>query len=240
MTLKLRMSTSQVVGKIVKMHQQIRQISLLKFDLPPAAQERAKFSPEEKKIVDETLEIRAQNQLPFWELILQRSLQQQKVPVGILDAVAYHRSTEGRITRCEVTNNLEQSLDEQCKRLEPNEMLAISSEVICISGEPKHIPLLDLHCRPTPSNLELVLQVCKRIVQSEGVVLDSGNSYHFIGTGLMTFEERIHFLGRALLFSPIADGRWIGHQLQEPISALRISRKTESQGPPSVVGIVNA
>ena len=154
--------------------------------------------------------------------------------------MAYHRSSEGRITWLNATDDLEQILDEQCESLTPNEMLAISSEVICTSGQRKHIPLLDLHCTTTPNNLELVLQVCQKIAHSEGVVLNSGNSYHFIGTSLMTFEERIHFLGRALLFSPIADGRWIGHQLQEPISALRISRKSKLQGLPSVVGIVKA
>ncbi len=68
-----------------------------------------------------------------------------------------------------------------------------------------------------------------------GFLLQSGESYHFYGKGLLDDRALVRFLGQALLLAPVIDRAWIAHQLIEGASALRISKKPSGSGEPVVV-----
>lgn len=96
--------------------------------------------------------------------------------------------------------------------------------VTLADGRRMHIPMLDFHIEVSPANTRIVTDICSLLCQ-EGFILNSGKSYHFIGTGLLTDEGLNKFLGKALLFTPIVDEIWIAHQLQEQSCTLRFGEK---------------
>ena len=85
-----------------------------------------------------------------------------------------------------------------------------------------HLPMLDFHCRASSDNDALVVAVLKEL-GLQGYVAKSGRSYHYYGRRLMSEQDLITMLGRALLYSPIIDRAWIAHQLLERSCGLRIS-----------------
>lgn len=96
-----------------------------------------------------------------------------------------------------------------------------------------HIPMMDF-CEG--SSLSAIEHFLRKIGQ-EGVILASGRSYHFYGTDLMDEYERFGFLGDCML-SGLADPRYIGHQLKNPFSTLRLSACRLRPKIPEVVSIV--
>ena len=55
--------------------------------------------------------------------------------------------------------------------------------------------------------------------------LASGESYHFISSAIMSWNELYIVLCKALRFCPIIDRAWISHQLEEQSCSLRINKK---------------
>ncbi len=115
--------------------------------------------------------------------------------------------------------------------------LAVASRVSLSRGREGHLPLLDLQCRPTATNLRHILHAMRRILPEGGVVLNSGRSFHYYGRHLLTPSEWRQFLGRCLLLEPLVDVRNLGHCLIDGESALRLSPNPRGE-PPFVVGTV--
>jgi hypothetical protein len=95
--------------------------------------------------------------------------------------------------------------------------------------------MLDFRIRPSIENEQLAIDILHRLKRG-GTLLNSGNSYHFYGNRLLRGDqELVKFLGRASLFSPFVDQRWIAHQLIEGACALRVSPGKSFKSPPKVV-----
>lgn len=62
--------------------------------------------------------------------------------------------------------------------------------------------------------------------RTKGAIINSGNSYHFIGCDLVNEAELVDFLAKGLLYGPITDTRWIAHQIIERSCTLRVGKKT--------------
>lgn len=122
---------------------------------------------------------------------------------------------------------------------EEERVLAVTSKVKTFSlKELLHIPMMDFSCEISAANLERIQAFLKGIGQA-GLILETGRSYHFYGTGLLTKDEHSLFIGKCLLFTGYTDSRYIGHQLIDGLTALRISAgKTRSSLMPTVVGII--
>lgn len=88
-----------------------------------------------------------------------------------------------------------------------------------------HLPMLDFHISISTRNTNIVRQICGQLGFNKGFILNSGNSYHFIGKQLIKEEKLLDMLSRALLYGPIVDTRWIAHQLIERSCTLRIGEK---------------
>jgi len=106
----------------------------------------------------------------------------------------------------------------------PQWILAMSSKVRLRSGETRHLPLLDFQCPAAKSTyLAAVVDALRAIGQTEGAVLESGNSFHYYGFQLLPVDRWHWFVGKCLLLSPLSDTRYLGHRLIAGESALRIS-----------------
>ena len=103
--------------------------------------------------------------------------------------------------------------------------LAFCSKVFTVSGEERHLPMLDFNIPVSDINEEVAVSVCRILELGEGWLLDSGESYHFIGEKPLKYTELEQKLYKALMFTPIIDKAWIVHQLIERSCSLRIGHK---------------
>lgn len=100
-----------------------------------------------------------------------------------------------------------------------------------------HIPMMDFRCLKSPKNLARIKGLLRTIGEKEGVVLDSGRSYHYFGTNPLSEKEWLMFLGKCLL-SGLVDERYIGHRLIDRCGILRISVCPLRPKIPTVVSIL--
>jgi hypothetical protein len=99
--------------------------------------------------------------------------------------------------------------------------------------------MLDFRIRPSVENEQLAVDILTRMSTS-GTLFNSGNSYHFYGDKLIDEKQLLEFLGKAALFAPFVDQRWIAHQMIEGACALRISRGKKFTHGPTYVRTVRA
>ena len=118
--------------------------------------------------------------------------------------------------------------------------LAVYSQVILEAETEAHIPLLDFRCRRSRENLARVVLAMRAIDSGGGVILNSGNSYHYYGLSLLTNREWREFVGKCLLVESLVDVRNLGHCLIDGEAALRISRDGRFGRDPTIVATVNA
>lgn len=128
--------------------------------------------------------------------------------------------------------------------LDEGEVLGIISEIkIARSFEEyysahfHHIPMMDFRCPKSPKNLARIKGLLRTIGEKEGVILDSGRSYHYFGTNPLSEKEWLMFLGKCLL-SGLVDERYIGHRLIDRCGILRISACSLRPKIPTVVSIL--
>ena len=126
--------------------------------------------------------------------------------------------------------------------------ISVTSQVIRTGLRQSHIPLLDFRERISDGGLALVSEKLTQIIRPElpqafpGYILESGQSYHYIGLGALTPLQWMRFMGLALLceshekplrHSPI-DRLWLGHTLVRGFGVLRILPSPEKPYEPVV------
>lgn len=135
-------------------------------------------------------------------------------------------------------------LNHWIRLLNEGEVLAIISDVkIARSYEEyysahfHHIPMMDFRCPQSPKNLALIKGLLRAIGEKEGVILDSGRSYHYLGVDPLDEKDWLMFLGKCLL-SGLVDERYVGHRLIDRCGILRISACPLRPKIPTVVAIL--
>jgi hypothetical protein len=118
-----------------------------------------------------------------------------------------------------------------------NLALALDSKCTFQDASVRYIPMMDFKPHPDANNLEMLKEFLKAIA-CDGIIVDSGASYHFYGFGFLDHGDWIKFIGKCLL-TPWSDSRWIGHSLIAGGGALRISTNEYKQKLPSVCTIVS-
>jgi hypothetical protein len=211
--------------------------TVFEFSAPPSLQERAKLSHDELATLLTATGLHEGAGIPFWDAVLLTCSDSEKLPRQVLSAASYHRSPDEGLRHLDLKDVTEETLRKLASRTAPRHMLALSSAIEMRGGARKHIPMLDFGIQSSSSALRVVLAVIGQL-GLDGAVLNSGSSFHFYGNKLLSDDELTRFLGRALLYSPIVDRRWIAHQLIEGGCALRISRSTSSGLVPRVVAYV--
>jgi hypothetical protein len=233
---------SDLVGKsaavayraILLENSDVQQCTVFHYKTPPLLQQRIVMTPFEEEIVKRALEIRATTKIPFWEAVFSACVLKGQCTDALLSATLYHHGQGIPVDygRDEIERNiLEKVADENSTNV------GLGSKVRCVGDRELHLGLLDFHCDISDANTEMVCRVCQYLLPNGFLVLDSGDSYHAAGLDLIAPENRIRLLGRALMASPIVDGPYIGHQLQQDSSSIRISRGGKAKKVPTVVRV---
>ncbi len=102
-----------------------------------------------------------------------------------------------------------------------------------------YIPLMDFKCKICDENLVKIKDFLIKIGQKDGAILNSGESYHYYEAKLLSEREWLVFLGYCLLFD-YTDFHYIGHQLIDGCTILRISKSSQHPKIPRVISILKA
>lgn len=220
--------------EIVRLHPRIQSLRIASYRNPPRLQQRLKVGTSEQELIRTALEIKNNVGVPFWEALCVACLRCSEVSESVLDAILLHLGAgeEKELTRADVLSG---GLSREAKWSRRHGGVGLLSAVDLDCGERLHLSFLDFHCEVSEANARLASRISERLFPEGYLILDSGDSFHAAGIELMTAEERVHRLGRALLFSPIVDANYIAHQLMQESSSIRISLGGRRQYPPTVV-----
>lgn len=108
--------------------------------------------------------------------------------------------------------------------------LAFHSMVLTVSGEQKHIPMVDMSTGSAAQLTKLKHFLGEDLFQ-RFKWYRSGRSFHGYGSFLASEREWVILMGTLLLanqkgLSPTVDPRWVGHRLIAGYSALRWTKNT--------------
>lgn len=138
----------------------------------------------------------------------------------------------------------EQRLKELIEELPQDAQIGVFSKVLLESGEFAHIPMMDFNLNKTERGLSLVVERHKKAQVSSGWVLETGESFHYYGSQLLTEQGWIDFMGTCLLTSvvhsrqnieQVCDPRYVGHSLKRGGCVLRITTRAIKNFEPKVV-----
>ena len=115
------------------------------------------------------------------------------------------------------------------------EIINLHSHVITNTGV-LHIPMMDLDCSISDENLKAVGEYAK-ILGREGVILQTGRSYHYYGFHLMSKSEWVDFIASSML-AKVCDIRYMAHKLKDGFITLRITAGGMRNTEPKVVLVV--
>lgn len=208
------MTTVDIIKELILKHD-IKTLRLVDFDKSKYVQENPLIGKDAMKVVDEALSLKKELDIPFWDAVNISNSRTKHWSSELIELADHHN----------VSKYSEIAAEKISEDFSPDSNIGINSRVKLSSGETKHIPMIDFHINHTASSLEIVKSVSKQLNQSNGYIIDSGASYHYIGASLMNEEDFMSFLAHSLLYGPIVDNRWVAHQLIERSATLRIGKK---------------
>ena len=141
------------------------------------------------------------------------------------------------------TNEVQELID----KLPETVQMVVFSKVLLNDGNYAHIPMMDFDTPKNDDGLNIVIDRFKKVNIHEGWILESGVSYHFYGSKLLTESNWINFMGECLLTSivhdnynieQVVDNRYIGHSLIRGGNTLRITTKAEKTFEPKVIKFI--
>jgi hypothetical protein len=142
-------------------------------------------------------------------------------------------ATRKRITIDIDGTALKELLQREANVRSREDVFAVASKCVLRDGTEAHIPMMDFRLKPL-DGLQSIVTAMKSITSGGGTVLQTKNSYHFYGMGLLDSRGWLEFLGRCILFQGIIDDRYIGHRLHEGFCVLRLTRGPLHDEPPFV------
>jgi hypothetical protein len=221
----------------------IDSINLVTLNTNPQT-DRVVDRPEVKPLVADALNIRREYKVPFWEAILLVARRDNGEALDlVLDAAIHHQPMSGAAGRVALTTQdlTTERLREMTDKAGDDQTVALSSRVsLGGSASHAHLQMVDFRIRPSAENEDLAVGIMSR-VGADGIILNSGNSYHFYGSALLRSDAELSsFLGKVSLFAPFIDQRWVAHQMIEGACALRISKGKSFADPPKFVRQVSA
>jgi hypothetical protein len=139
--------------------------------------------------------------------------------------LAFEEETLQRISELNYDTNLSEG--------EVNKIMGVGSKVRLSSGETMHIPMMDFVSDPEQTGVKVIEdnEAVTVFSQTPGVILDSGNSFHFWGVNLLSDSEYKESMKNRLEMEnkrcglgkkPIYDKRYVEASLKRGFSVLRI------------------
>lgn len=123
------------------------------------------------------------------------------------------------------------------------EALALYSRCQNTNMRELHIPMMDFRVKSGEANahhLSLLSAALQRLGQRQGVLLDSGNSYHYYGLELLTQSQWRRFMAACLLLDPLVDVRYIAHRMLAGKASLRLNEISDKRNPKVVACLHSA
>jgi hypothetical protein len=219
---------------ILLAHSGIEAITVFQYTSPPRLQQRIDVTDSEQKVIDEAVAMKGSESFPFWERVFAICARTGECSDELLRAAFFHHGQgSGRVYgRDALTAGI---LEQVTRSSVINVSLGSQVEEAARNHRPLH--MLDFNCPLSTNNTNLVHRICRQLIPRGFVLLDSGDSYHVASIDLCTYEERVETLARALLVSPIVDVFYVGHQLLQSSSWLRISRGGRPNQVPTVLDV---
>jgi len=131
------------------------------------------------------------------------------------------------------------SLRDECRQ--KDQVLALCSYCRDPDDNEMHIPMMDFRVRSggdSGRKLEFLSEALRGLGQTDGVLLDSGKSYHYFGFHLLTQCNWRKFMAQSLLLGSLVDVRYISHRLQAGTATLRLTTSEHKTKMPQVVAHV--
>ncbi len=212
------MNTIDILLEISKINKEIKAYSFHLYNKQSLVQERiSDWKESEQNIFDSAMLFKKQYNLPFWDGIMLSHFNRSYYSDSLLEAALYHNSIKH--LKFVDTNETQELFQLKQQRI------AVNSQVKMTDGSIRHLPMLDFHIPVSDNNIPIIYKVCKCLELPNGYILNSGESYHYIGMNPIEWETLYSILCKALLYSPIIDKAWISHQLIEKSCSLRIGKK---------------
>lgn len=178
----------------------------------------------------------------FYQYTPSKNTQDKKI--NSLSRLIFHDFSKSMLTGEKSEDITVDSLNRWIGFLEGGSVLGVISEIkIARSFEEyysshfHHIPMMDFRCQKSRENLSRIKKLLETIGEKEGVILDSGRSYHYLGVNPISEKDWLIFLGKCML-SELVDQRYIGHRLIDLCGILRISACALRPKVPTVVSIL--
>jgi hypothetical protein len=224
------MNTLDVLAIIEGNNKEIDSFSFHSFPQQKLVQEQVvEWGELDQKHFDLAMDVRNELHLPFWDAVMVTAFNNPSYSQQILRAALHHNHPQSVFF---IKSKDIQSLLLNCK-----ERIAVCSSVVMKNKQIKHIPMLDFHIPVCDVNLKIVECVCRILNLGAGYILNSGESYHFISSSVVSWDELYSILSKALRFCPIIDRAWISHQLEEKSCSLRVDKKNGVE--PIVVKVID-
>lgn len=218
--------------KIILAQRDIETLGIYRYSSPPPLQARVSLDGKEQAVLDLALRKRKEEGAPFWHAVFASFLEAGWCSPEIVQAALLHNGP-GVVTEIAVNQLNDHGLDEFFGSDERN--VGLSSRLQKKDGLAMHLAMLDFRCDVAPASECVINTICEGLYGGGFVVVESGHSYHACGYDLLTDHERIDFLARALVFSPVIDTAYLAHQIRQLSSTIRISRGGSSGRLPKVV-----
>ncbi len=161
--------------------------------------------------------------VPFWEALAAIAMRKGEFEEKFIRAALFHVPNPSTIPfPLSASDLLNRGVSEIVGQVPEGNALAVCSKVRLLTGESMHVPMMDFSCPCSDGNARAVAKMLKIIGQDEGILVESGRSYHFYGISLLTQERWIDFMAKAMLFAPFVDPRYVAHRLADGQCRLRI------------------
>ena len=210
------MDSIDLLKDIVRNQPSIRTCRFFTFSTATKLQKRlTNISDEDAFLISKALEKKLHNGMRFWPALLSIFMEEKCYSEALLQEAFYHQPNCGYVY-------VERSHLESFLSTKMPSPLAVNSKVLLADGSARHIPLLDFKVPSKEGHDSLVIE-CVKALGLSGHVLDSGRSYHFVGTNLMSESELLDLLAKFIFLDPVSDKSWAAHQIVERSASLRIS-----------------
>jgi hypothetical protein len=216
---ELNLNTLEVLKELLRKNSDISSVHLVPIVDSTFVQSAIESNAKDQAQIELALAIREEHKFSFWDSLCSVFIDRENYSKRLLKKV-FHHNYNYEVNSVTSFDFLDGFLPGK-----KTQKYAISSKVIMSDGRVCHVPLIDFHCQVSAPNQRLVQDVLNTLDIGPGLLLDSGNSYHFIGMNLIEMDMFGCFIGKLIMFNPIIDKSWAAHQLIEGYCALRVTEK---------------
>ncbi len=217
-------NTIQILFEILNNNSSIDEITFIQYMPTILLQNKINIDASEELYLKDALNIRSKYNLSFWESLLLTFFNKKDYPKRFFKEIKNHHTNFNSFTFLAKEKNTIIDFYEKNR----DEYLALSSKIKMKDNTICHLPMIDFHVPYSETNQDLIEDVLTELALVSGYIINSGQSFHFIGNQLFDDSKYYNFLAQILLFAPVVDKSWVAHQMIEGYCALRLTKKNNT------------